>query len=510
MSDSTYQIKLGAVISYITIIFSIITGLLYTPWMIRQIGQNNYGLYTLASSLISLFIIDFGISIAVARFIAKYNADEDQQSVNNLLGIVYKLYLIIDVVVLTTLVVVYFFINIIYVGLTPAELVDFKVIYIIAASFSIISFPFTTLNGILIASEKFIYLKICDLFNKVLTAVLMIIALLFGYGLYALVVVNAICGLIIIAIKFSIIKTKTPIKVNFNFKSRAILIDIFSFSIWATVITLAEKLIFNITPTILGAVSNSANIAVFGIANALEGFVFTFANSINGMFLPTISRMIKKENSDENVLQLMIKIGRIQLIITGLIIIGFISVGKEFIFLWMGEGYITSYYCTILLILPSLLSLTQEIANTTVVVLNKVKQKSYVYMISSIINIVLSLILSQFWGVLGASIAICISYFARYIAMNVIYYKILNIDILRFFKECHVKMLIPLLLSLVIGLGVHFLIYLTGWAGFLVKSSIVVVSYVIIMRFMVFNNFEKKIILDTFQSIVKKVKHQER
>lgn len=506
--DSTHQIKLGALISYITIAFNIITGLLYTPWMISQIGQNNYGLYTLASSLISIFIIDFGIGQAVARFISKYKADGDQQSINNLLGIVYKLYLIMDVIVLAILIIVYFFINNIYAGLTPSELASFKVVYIIAATFSIISFPFTTLNGIFIAYEKFIYFKVCDLLNKILTVALMIMALLFGYGLYALVVINAICGLVIIAIKFFIIKTKTPIKVNFNYKSKIVLKDIFSFSTWSMIITIAEQLCFNITPTILGVVSNSANIAVFGIANTLEGYVFTFANAINGMFLPTVSRMVKKENSDENILQLMIKIGRIQLIIIGLIIIEFISVGKEFIILWMGKEYVTAYYCSILFILPSIISLTQEIANTTVVALNKVKQKSYVYIASSIINIVLSLILSQFLGVLGASISICISYFVRYIFMNVIYYKTLNIDVFRFFKECHIKMLIPLLLSLIIGMCVHLFIHLAGWTGFLIKGMIVVVVYVLIMWTMAFNNFEKKLILDTLQSIAKKVKHE--
>lgn len=510
MNDSTHKIKLGAFISYITISFNILTGLIYTPWMISLIGQNNYGLYTLASSLISLFIIDFGIGAAVAKFICEYNAEGDQQSVNNIMGIVYKLYLIIDAVVFTTLVIVYFFIDNIYTGLTPAELVNFKVIYLIAAIFSIISFPFTTLNGILIAYEEFIYLKVCDLFNKVLTVTFMIIALLFGCGLYTLVVVNAICGLFIIAIKFFIIKTKTSININFNFKSKIILKGILNFSIWSTIVTISEQLIFNITPTILGIVSNSVNIAVFGIANILEGYVFTFANAINGMFLPTVSRMIKKENANENILQLMIRIGRIQLFIIGLIVIGFVSIGKEFILLWMGERYITSYYCTILLILPSIISLSQEIANTTVVALNKVHQKSYIYITSSVINIVLSLMLSQFWGVLGASIAICISYFARYIAMNVIYYRTLNIDVFRFFKECHIKMAIPLLLSLVIGICVNFLILFVGWTGFLIKGSIIFVSYVIIMWFMCFNNFEKYLFLGTFQSIIKNLKRHER
>ena len=35
--------------------------LLYTPWMIHSIGRENFGLYTLAMSVISLFVFDFGL-----------------------------------------------------------------------------------------------------------------------------------------------------------------------------------------------------------------------------------------------------------------------------------------------------------------------------------------------------------------------------------------------------------------------------------------------------------------
>ena len=47
-------------ISYAAIAINIVATLLYTPWMVRQIGQANYGLFTLATSLINLFLIDFG------------------------------------------------------------------------------------------------------------------------------------------------------------------------------------------------------------------------------------------------------------------------------------------------------------------------------------------------------------------------------------------------------------------------------------------------------------------
>ena len=70
--SSSKQLKLGALMSYVAIAINIVTGLLYTPWMIHSIGRENFGLYTLAMSVISLFVFDFGLSSAVTRFIAMY------------------------------------------------------------------------------------------------------------------------------------------------------------------------------------------------------------------------------------------------------------------------------------------------------------------------------------------------------------------------------------------------------------------------------------------------------
>ena len=112
--NSSQQIKFGALASYIALGINILTGLVYTPWMINSIGRENYGLYTLAMSVISLFVFDFGLSSAVSRFLAKYLAEGRQDKANNCLGIVVKLYLIIDVLFFIVLTSIYFFIPNIY------------------------------------------------------------------------------------------------------------------------------------------------------------------------------------------------------------------------------------------------------------------------------------------------------------------------------------------------------------------------------------------------------------
>ncbi len=79
------QIRNGTLLSYAGLGINVLTGLLYTPWMIHSIGKDNFGLYTLAISIISLFVFDFGLGSAVSRFLSKYLAEGNQQKANNCL-----------------------------------------------------------------------------------------------------------------------------------------------------------------------------------------------------------------------------------------------------------------------------------------------------------------------------------------------------------------------------------------------------------------------------------------
>ncbi len=507
--NSSKQIKIGALISYFTIAFNIVAGLIYTPWMISQIGQSNYGLYTLATSLITMFLVDFGMSAAVTRFVSKYKAAGEQEKINNFLGIVYKLYLAIDIVIMTALVIVYFFIESLYTQLSPSEIEIFKVLYIIVGLFSIISFPFTNLNGILTSYELFVPLKLCDLFNKGFVIFAVVVSLLLGYGIYALVLVNAIAGLLTIGIKLIIIKRKTETKVNFRFFDKSMLKEIFGFSMYTTISSLAQRLIFNITPSIIAVISitGSVGVAVFGLASTIEGYVYMVATAINGMFMARISKMIHDGKKEEQLLPLMIRIGRIQCMIIGLLIVGFVSLGESFIVdIWNKPDFSDSYLCSVFLIIPSFFYLPMEIAHTTLVVENKVKLQAYVFVIMGVLNVCCSFVLSKYFGALGASVSIFIAYMVRTVLMALIYDKVLHIDMKTFSKETFLKLSPYLIVTVIVGLLAEKYNPLpSGFIRFGINGVIVVVTFGVLMLAFGMNQYEKNLVFGIFKRAKKLV-----
>lgn len=498
---STRKIKYGAAMSYTQIFFGILSGLIYTPWMIQEIGQASYGLYMLTISLISMFAMDFGLDAAVSRFMSKYLAEGSEEKAARFLGVAYKLFIGLAALLFVILAIVYFFLDSIYAGLTPGELESLKVLYLVAGLFIVISFPTKPFSGILVSHEQFLFASALHLGEKVATVALMVTALLLGYGLYALVLVNALVGTLVLVIEYVFIRRKTSVRANFTERDSGIYKDIFSFTSWSTVTLVAQRFVLNITPSLLGMLAGSASIALFSVGMVIEGYVWTIASALGFLFLPKVSRMISRDDRGA-IADLFVRIGRIQLYIVGLIVTSFFILGREFMHLWVGEAFNDSYYIALLLVAPSLVTLTQDIGNTTLIAENKVKYRAYASLIVAVISMTLSPLLIPIYGPIGAAIAICLGNTVGLVLyMNVIYYRVLKLDVAGFFRACHLKLLPGLAIYTALGWGIQQLFPATNLFGLAVKGIGFVLLYTVIMWLLAFDDSEKGLIRQLFAQV---------
>lgn len=68
--------KIGVILSYVLMVFEVLSTLLLTPFIIRTLGQAEYGVYKLAFAINAyLLLLDLGIGNAIVRYIAKYKSE---------------------------------------------------------------------------------------------------------------------------------------------------------------------------------------------------------------------------------------------------------------------------------------------------------------------------------------------------------------------------------------------------------------------------------------------------
>jgi len=80
------QLRFGSVLSYLQMAVNFIIGMVYTPVMLRLLGQSEYGLYnTVASTISMLSVLKLGFNSSYIRYFSKYKVKNDEESIKDIL-----------------------------------------------------------------------------------------------------------------------------------------------------------------------------------------------------------------------------------------------------------------------------------------------------------------------------------------------------------------------------------------------------------------------------------------
>lgn len=506
MSNKQGNIKLSAALSYGVILFSIAAGLFYTPWMVKQIGRDDYGLYILVTTFLAYFVVDYGMWQSINKLLSQYRAEGNEQKIKQTIGVATKIYLFFDIVICVVLCCVYFFIDTIFGSLSPTELVKFKTVFLIAGAFSVLNFPFGFVRGVMYSFEYLTQSRYYELAGKIGLIITTIIVLLLGGGLYWLVLVYAFVPLVknILSVQFLYRK---GVRMDFRFWSREAAMSIFGISVWLLFYVLAELFVNNISPTIISIRNSLEQVSVFAIGLTIYSYVYQITNSVAGLFLPKVSKM-RLQGQHKEIDDYAIKIGRLQLIITGFLVFGIIVSGSQFINAWMGEAFANSYYVACLMTIPGLIIYSQQIELAKLYAENKIFLQSAMMLLTAITSVTLSYILTPEYGAIGAAIGIAASNFVfMAVGMNVIYRKVLNFDSKKFYtfigKFVGVFTAVALLImAFTKYIYEPYFLLSNEWLNFLFVASIYAALYCVSVYFLLMNRSEKELVI----SIIKKIK----
>lgn len=501
------ELKVGAILSYVSLGLTSIISLIYTPIMLRLLGQSEYGLYNLANSVIGyLGILDFGLGNAVIRYTAKYKALNDKDREENLHGMFIIIYSILAIIIIIVGGILISNIEIVFSAkLTVVELKRMKILMSIMIFNLAISFPLSVFNGIVTAYEHFVFPKVMSIIRAILNPFVMIPLLLMGYKSIGMIVATTVMNLIFIGVNIYYCFVILKVKIKFKKFEIKILREISGYSFFVFLNIIVDKIYWSTDQFILGAVSGTIAVAIYSVASTINTYYMNFSTAISSVFLPKVTSMVTKNVSDKEISELFIKTGRIQYIIMAFILGGFLILGKEFMTVWAGSDYVEAYYICLIVMIPLTIPLIQNLGITILQAKNMHKFRSKIYVVIAILNIFLSIPLAKFFGGIGAAISTGISMFiGNVIIINIYYYKKINIDIPRFWKDI-IVMTIPVILSVILGCIINNIININGYAGIFMKGILYSLIYVALMWSLAINEYEKNLLIGPFTKIKNKI-----
>ncbi len=491
------QIKAGAILSYISIIVNNIIGLLYTPFLIRVLGPSEFGLYSLAQSMVNyLLIMDLGFGNAVTRFTATYRAENDSKSEAVLHGMFIVTYFIIGVLVIASGWGLAFYSEKLFSdSMTIDELKKIKVLLSLLTINLSITFFFSTYKAILAAYEKFVFIKTVDLVRIIITPLLMIPLLLMGFKSIALVTVITVLNITVMVSNYVFYRREIPTKPIFGVFNKTLFKTVFGYSSLVFIATIVDQVNWNSGQFILGTVASTAAVAVYSVAITIKNLYFSFSTAIISVFLPKVTEIVSGKQADKQLSNLFIKIGRLQYLIMSFVLSAFILFGREFIYHWVGKSYDDAYTITLLLIVPATIPLIQNIGMTILQAKNLLKFRSISFLIIAVVNISIAIPMAKFYHGFGIACVTCVTLFiANGLIMNVYYKRKINLDISHFWLEIF-KVSIPVLASVCIFLLLElFFTNDKGVVNFITRVGTYIILFLILVWSFGVNKYEKNLL----------------
>lgn len=490
------QIKWGVVLQYIQMALNIIIDLICTPIFLRTLGDAEYGIYNIAGSIIAyLSLLSLGFGASYLRFYSKYKASDDEDGIKTLNGLYIIVFSILGIVALGFGLILAqnagAFFNSTY---TEDNIHTAKNLMVLLSVNLAISFPASVFVSYISSQEQFIFLKLVNMGKTVFSPLLGLTLVLLGYGSIGIVLSATMVSLIVDIINavYSFKKLGMHFLIRFRWD---LFKEIMSFSIFIAINQIIDQINWQTDKVILGKFVTASSVAVYSIASKINALYMSFSSSISSVFAPRVNMIVsqKKEDMDQQLTDLFIQVGRWQWMILALIASGFIFFGKRFIALWAGDGYANAFYVALILMIPAVIPLIQNIGVEIQRAENKHRFRSIVFSGMAIINIVISIFFAIIWQEIGVAIGTAISVvLCNGVIINIYYYKEMGINVIRFWKSI-LKTVPALVIPVFIGVVLNFLNFDSNWLYF---ASIVVytIVYCVSMFVFGFNPSEKETI----------------
>lgn len=500
------QLKAGVVLNYVVIFLNTIVGLLYTPYMLRMMGQSEYGLYSLVASVIAyLTVLDLGFGNAIVRYTAKFRAEKKTEEQYELFGMFFLLYLVIGIIAFGIGLGLYFNVDTLFGNtMTAVELGRARIMMLLLVANLAFTFPMSIWGSVIQAYEDFVFQKSLNIFRIILNTAVMICLLHFGYKAVAMVVVQTIFNVLTLVVNFIYCRRKLNIHIYFRFKHFhwGFLKEVAIYSFWIFLNAIMDRVYWSTGQFVLGAMVGTAAVAVFAIAIQLEGMYMQFSTAISSVFLPKVTAMVATNRSRKEISDLFIRTGRIQYIVLAYILSGFIIFGRQFIELWAGAGYSDAYIISLLFFIPLTVPLIQNLGITILQARNEMKFRSVLYIIIALVSLAMQIVLTRYFGGIGCAMGVSGALVVgQILIMNVYYRRRQDLDIKTFWKEISKMSIIPIVLIFGSMLAIRHFFALDSWGKLILGIAAFSLVYIPLFFRFSMTDEERNLFISMFHKI---------
>lgn len=488
-------------LSYGSSLLLIAVNIFLTPFLVGSLGKAEYGVYQMMSSFAGyLVLINFGTGTVMTRYVSMYLGKGDKRGERNYIAMCLIITGFLVLLIMAAAVVLYIFIDNIYAAsLTPAQIEKAKSLFILIASNVAVTLIAQAFQGIITAYEKFNFSGIWHMAKTLIKVVSLVLIFYVCKDSMAIAAVDLgiSCLYLTLCVGYCVKLKATPKLYKFDksvFASSAV------FSLAIMLQAIVNQVNTKVDVTILGIMVSPESVTTYNVAMQVFSIFSTLSTAAVSIYLPKFTKLVASGEADgKRLTQEMIAPSRVQTLVSGTIMFGFLICGRDFIRVWMGEGYTLSWWIAIIIMIPTFLVYTNGVVVSVLDAMQKRLVRSVILTMVAVCNVGVSIVLVLFIGEIGAPIGTAIATtVGSLIIMNIYYKKAIGIRLGMLFGGIF-KGILPCML-IASAAAIPAVIFVPeGFVGLLVKGGIFVVVLVATLLLFGLNEEEKKLVLKPFR-----------
>ena len=505
------QLRFSVILSYVQMALAIVLSVLFTPYALGTLGDNEYGLLQTANSTVAMLsVLMLGFNSSYIRYYARYRQAGDQQAIYKLNGLFLILFCALGALVLGCGLFLAGNLELVFEdGLTAEEYATGRILLIITTVTLAISFPRVVFSNIISAHERYVFLKVVSMVESVGGPLLNFGVLYLGLRSVALASAALVVG--VAAFGLYVLYSFRVLKQKFIFRDfeKGLLASLFRFAGFIAINLIVDQVNNQVDKILLARYCGTAVVAVYAIGINFSNYYTQFSTAISGIFTPRVHAMVISTEDDprqqrQALTAFFTKVGRMQFLLLALIASGFVFFGQQFLNLWVGPGYTESYYVALFCMLPGTIPLIQNVGIEIQRAENRHHYRSVIYGIIASFNVAVTIYLCQIWGAAGAALGTGLACLLGHgLIMNLVYHRKINIDMWIFWRNIG-RQLLGMVPAFAVGFLIARYVAIESWLKMLACIFVYGAAYVASVALCAMNSEEKMLC----RAILKKLPHR--
>ncbi|WOH36638.1 oligosaccharide flippase family protein [Thalassotalea fonticola] len=429
----------------------VISSLLLTPFLINTLGQSQYGLWILILSILGWFrVIQLGFPSAVQRYITLYLEQQKFNAVNQVFSTSLVLFSILGLIAASLLILLSQTPEVL--GAQSSHQVTLSLAFLIFSLKVFWDLCMTSINAFFSGLIRFDVDANLSSLNVIIKSVL-IYLLITDLNISGAIIAVMVADITSNLAKIYYVKRLYPrLEFKFSLVSLAELKKLFSFAKHIIAVGFTKAINTRIDPFIISKIFDLNAVAFYSVADRLASHVEQFSLTVSGVFQPVFTKMVA---SKENMEGLFLQVSFLNLFIASALYCPLLIFGESFLTLWIGSEFSQAIVLINILVFALICSAFSISITHVLIAQANHKLVAPLYFVAALINLGLSILLAQYFGLKGVAIGTAIGSFLANVVFCLLMLKRYNHFDLRALIQ---RFLFCILMLFVIGLSGQYMV----------------------------------------------------